>query len=94
MASTAHELIESIFSRVQSGVPGNVRYISTDQLKYLLDLIGKDEEGAALYKGNGGRLLWMPSGRHKYEIEGDMHSSRRKITRMMNIQPSSAGLLF
>lgn len=91
---TAHDLIDSIFSRPQASVPGNVRYISIDQHRYLLDLIGANDEGSCLRSTYGGKLLWAPSGRHKYEIEGDMHSPRRKITRYANLEPSTAGTLF
>lgn len=93
MARTAHDLIESIFSRPQASVPGNVRYISVDQLSYLLDLIGRGD-GATLQLGSGGRLYWTPQGNHRFEIEGDIHAPRRKVTRYVQFDPGAAGSLF
>ncbi len=42
---TAFDLIDSIFSRVQREMPGNVRLVTPDQVKFLYDLIGADPEG-------------------------------------------------
>lgn len=92
---TAHELIESIFRRAQPGLPGNMRRITTSQLKYLRDLIGADEEGAAVTRGLSNSLVWMPSGRHKYVLTEDpTGGNRHTLTRMSNLVASDAGSLF
>ena len=74
-------------------MPGNVRYISVGQLSYLLDLIGRGD-GSALRLGAGGRLYWTPPGEHRFEIEGDIHAPRRKVTRYVQFDPGSVGTLF
>ena len=92
---TAHELIEDIFRRPQRGVAGNERRITMKQLVYLRDLIGQDEEGAAVKPGRGLSLVWMPSGRTKFVLTEDpTGGDKHTITKYMNLVPSGAGELF
>ena len=79
---TAHDLIDSIFSRPQEGVAGSMRNITPRQLVFLNNLIGKDDEGGAVTRGSGNSLVWMPRGPHKYVITedptgGDKHTLMR-----------------
>lgn len=90
----AHDLIASIFARVQDGVPGNVRRITRAQLGYLRNLIDQDEEGGAVQSGGPGVTVWKPSGRNKYILTEDLRGERHTLTRVANIAPSSSGLLF
>lgn len=48
LTRTAIDLINSIFSRPQSGVAANARCITRPQLELLRRLIGEDEEGGAM----------------------------------------------
>jgi hypothetical protein len=96
---TAHGLIDDIFSRVQDG-PGNERVISADQLTYLRNLIGADEEGSAFTEGKLGGFGWTPSGRHKYivsvkdvMVKGKLKTIR-KLIRLSNLAPSDEGCFF
>jgi hypothetical protein len=91
---TAHQLIDSIFSRPQMWLPGNMRRITRAQLDFLVNLIDEDEEGGAVEKGSGSSLVWMPSGRHKYVITEDASGGKHTLTRMSNLVASSAGRLF
>jgi hypothetical protein len=87
---TAHDLIASIFSRVQPGVPGHERRITLEQLNYLESLIGQDDEGSAYKPYGPEQMAWAPSGRTKFII----CRSPRKITKMANLQASASGRLF
>jgi len=92
---TAHDLIDSIFSRAAwGGVAPNVRRITPEQLCYLRDLIGADPEGGAAKPGAPGSLVWMPSGRHKYILTEDLHGTKHTLTRLSNICASESGRLF
>lgn len=91
---TAHELIGSIFSRVQDGVAPNMRRITRAQLDYLLTLIGRDEDGGAMKRGDGGSIIWMPTGRNKYVITEDPRGNRHTLTRLIALAPVDAGRLF
>jgi hypothetical protein len=93
---TAHDLIDSIFSRPQQSVAGNIRYISEDQRKFLTDLIGQDSEGGSVTRGAGGSLVWVPSGRHKYVLTENVTIGRKPHTlmRLSNIIASETGRLF
>jgi hypothetical protein len=92
---TAHDLIESIFSRVQWNMPANVRRITVDQLKWLRDLIGRDPEGGAVTGGSMNSLVWMPSGRHKYVITEDpTGGTKHTLARLSNLVASDEGRLF
>ena len=91
---TAFDLIDSIFSRHQDGVPGNMRRVSREQLNYLRDLIGADPEGAAVTKGTAGSVVWMPSGRNKYVLTEDLIGKKHTLTRLSNIVASETGRLF
>lgn len=92
---TAHQLIESIFSRVQEGVPGNVRRITQPQFDYLRQLIDADEEGAAVRNGPGGSIVWTPSGRDKYVLAAPLPGRKLgTLTRLSNLAPSGMGSLF
>jgi hypothetical protein len=90
----AHDLIDSIFSRPQTGVAGNVRVITRAQLDFLTGLIGEDEEGGAVQRGLNGSFVWMPSGRHKYVITVDLRGNRHTLTRLSNIAAAASGSLF
>jgi hypothetical protein len=91
---TAHDLIASIFSRVQPGVAGNIRNITSAQVDYLRDLIGKDEEGGAVQPGRGRGFAWLPSGRDKYVVAEEPGGDRFTLTRMSNLVASGSGRLF
>ncbi len=92
---TAHELIESIFSRPQQKMPGNVRRITPAQLGYLRDLIGQDEEGGAVTGGAGGSLVWKPRGRHKYILTEDpTGGEKHTLTKLTTLDASGTGKLF
>jgi hypothetical protein len=92
---TAHDLIDSIFSRPPwLGMPGNIRHLTPDQLDFLLKLIGKDEEGGAVQWGTGRSLVWTPSGRHKYIVTEDPGGRKHTLTRLANSVASESGRLF
>jgi hypothetical protein len=91
---TAHQFIDDIFSRPQRNVAGNMRYVTERQFNWLKDLIGQDEEGAAVKNGINGGLVWLPSGRWKYVLSYDPGSGRRALTKLASPMPSSAGSLF
>ena len=92
---TAFDLIDSIFARVQPGMPGNMRRITPRQLKYLRDLIGADPEGGAVKDGGRGSLVWMPAGRTKYVLTEDpIGGEKHTLTKMGNLRPSAEGRLF
>jgi len=55
---TAFDLIDSIFSRVQDGMPSNMRRVTPGQFAYLRDLIGRDPEGGAVHKGMNGSIIY------------------------------------
>jgi hypothetical protein len=90
---TAHELIDSIFSKPQGG-PGHLRRITRRQLDYLRSLIEADEEGGAVREGAPGSLIWMPMGRWKYVLTEDRLGDKHMLTRLGNIVPSGTGKLF
>ena len=92
---TAYDLIDSIFARPARGVDGSSRRITTAQLDYLIDLIGRDEEGAAIQRGRGKSLVWMPSGRNKYVVTEDpTGGDKHTLARLANFVPSGQGRLF
>jgi hypothetical protein len=91
---TAFDLIDSIFSRHQEGVAGNVRNISPEQFQYLSDLIDADPEGGAVRRGQGDSFIWMPSGRHKYALTRFAGSRRCTLTKFSTIDASAMGRLF
>jgi hypothetical protein len=92
---TAHDLIDSIFSRGQEGIAGNMRRITAGQLKYLRDLIDANPEGAAVTRGAPGSLIWMPSGRYKYVITEDPTGGKKHtLTQLSSLAPSDEGMLF
>jgi len=91
---TAHELIAQWFARPQAGVVSNLRFITTAQIDLLRELIGEDEEGAALQRGSGRSFVWKPSGRNKYVVTEGPEGKRNTIMRLANIVPSAAGSLF
>ncbi len=91
---TAHDLIASIFGRVQDGMPGNMRRITRAQLDFLVRLIGEDQEGGAMQASGPGVSAWTPSGRNKYIIREDLRGNRHVLERMANIVPTGVGLLF
>lgn len=91
---TAHDLIASIFSRVQGNMPGNKRGISCAQLDFLRRLIGEDEDGGAMQPDGPGRSIWMPAGRHKYVITEDLRGKRHTLERLSNLTPAGSGRLF
>lgn len=91
---TAHELIAQWFSRSQAGVVSNMRFITSAQLDLLRQLVGEDEEGAALQRGLGRSFVWTPSGRNKYVVTEGPGGKRNTIVKLANIVPSAAGSLF
>jgi hypothetical protein len=91
---TAHDLILDLFSRPQSGVASNMRFITERQFNWLKDLIGADDEGSAVTGGMNGGLVWMPSGRWKYVLTFEPGSGKRSIMKLASVAPSAAGSLF
>lgn len=92
---TAFDLIDSIFSRPQTGIAGNMRRVTPAQLKYLRDLIGADPEGGHVRNGGPGSLVWMPSGRHKYVLTEDpTGGDKHTLTRLSNLIGTESGRLF
>lgn len=78
---TAFELIDSIFSRPQKGLPPNRRVITREQRRYLEDLIGQDEDGGAIKQGPSGSVVWSPKGRFRYVIGDDPESGKLSLMR-------------
>jgi hypothetical protein len=91
---TAHDLIVDIFSRVQGGVPSNMRRITGRQLNLLRTLIGEDKESRAAESGGPGVTIWTPPGRDKYVITEDLRGKHHSLTRLANIGNSGTGMLF
>lgn len=92
---TAQDLIESIFSRPQGWVSGDVRRITPDQLKFLRDLIAADPERDQVHNGQGGSLVWSPAGHRKYVLTEDPNGGKRHtLTRLSCIEASTMGSLF
>lgn len=91
---TAFDLIDSIFARVQGGMPGNMRRITPAQLIYLRNLIDADPEGGAVTRGSPGSLVWMPAGRTKYVLTEDLRGNKHTLTKFANIVASDTGRLF
>jgi len=92
---TAHDLIDSIFGRAQVFAGANVRHITEDQLKYLRDLILKDPEAAKARNGQGGSLVWMPAGKHKYVLTEDLAGGKRHtLTKISHIEAEGQASLF
>jgi hypothetical protein len=91
---TAHDLIASIFARVQASMPGDARMITTDQLVFLRDLIGRDEEGSATRKDGPNVEIWAPMGRWKYRIEERPGQRLHKLSRFGSLIPAASGMLF
>jgi hypothetical protein len=91
---TAHELIAQWYQRPQAGVVSNMRFITVAQIDLLRDLIGEDEEGAAVERGMGRSFVWKPSGRNKYVVTEGQGGKRNTILKLANVVPSAAGSLF
>ncbi|HKE23429.1 MAG TPA: hypothetical protein VKB88_13775 [Bryobacteraceae bacterium] len=98
---TAQELVADIFSRQQEGVASNMRYVTVAQIDYLRGLIEQEDEFAqasgqpgAIRAGRGRSFTWLPAGRDKYVVTEGEGGRRNTITRLANLQPSSAGTLF
>lgn len=92
---TARELIDDIFGRAQQGMPGNMRRITVDQLKFLRDLIDEDTDSGAVTRGDGGSMVWMPSGPHKYVVTEDPNGGKKHtLTKLLNLVASESGRLF
>lgn len=91
---TAHEFIAQIYSRPQTGVASNMRFITSAQLDLLQTLICEDEEGSAMRRAAGRSFVWAPSGRSKYIVTEGQGGRRNTITRLANIVASPAGSLF
>lgn len=91
---TAFDLIDSIFSRVQLGMPGHQRRVSPEQYDYLRALIEADPEGGAFRVHGPGEMIWMPSGRHKYILTQEGPGRKRMLTKMSSLNASAMGRLF
>lgn len=93
---SAHGFIAEIFSRVQTGVAGNMRYLTKAQFDRVVQEIGQDTECGAVKNGLNGGLVWMPSGRWKYVLahQPGFQRDRYAITRMAAAEPNGAGRLF
>lgn len=90
---TALELIDDIFSRPQSGVAGDVRRITRDQVKYLRDLIEKEAPAARIQSDAPGSLIWSPAGRHRYILTEDLRGNRHTLARESKVSSADCGLL-
>ncbi len=90
----ARELVESILRRPQAGVADNMRFITREQMVYVLDLIAKDEEAAALRRGAGNSFVWSPSGRDRYVVTEDFRPDRHTLTKVKSLVPEGVGSLF
>lgn len=90
---TAFDLIDSIFSRVQPGMPGNMRRITQAQYDYLRNLIDGDPEGGALKPDGPGKMLWTPAGRTKYLLTDGTYG-QRALVKMASLTAAATGRLF
>lgn len=90
---TARELIDSIFSRVQSG-SGDVRFVTRPQLVLLRKLIDEDEYGEGALPQGLGVSVWKPPGRYKYTITEDLEGNKHSLTRSGSIETAGMASLF
>lgn len=93
---TAHDLIDSIFSRPPWGnMPENMRGLTPRQLKKLNELIDEDAESAAQRRGRGLSTVWAPPGAHKYIVTEDpLGGEKHTLTKLANLGESNEGMLF
>ena len=91
---TANDLIESIFKRVQHGRPTHIRVITSDQLKYLRDLIGQDRESGAVRSEGPNVTVWAPQGQYKYIITEVVNGKGHTLARRSNVDEEETGSLF
>ncbi|HEV2133806.1 MAG TPA: hypothetical protein VGR47_06040 [Terracidiphilus sp.] len=83
---TPHDLIGSIFARAQDGVAPDVRRITSDQLKYLRDLIVRDAEAGKLRRDGAHREAWDCAGKWRYAIEETPGGKLHRLTRARRIE--------
>lgn len=91
---TAIELIDSIFSRPQRGVAGEVRRITDPQLKYLCDLVEGDKEKSAVRAGRGRSFVWSPEGAYQYVVTENIVSEKHTLMRVLKVIPEDTADLF
>jgi len=93
---SAHGFIAEIFSRVQTGVAGNMRFLTKAQFDRIVQEIGQDPECGSVKNGLNGGLVWMPSGRWKYVLAHEPGSKcdRYAITKLGAPAETRAGSLF
>ncbi len=91
---TAHGFIDQLFSRPQQGVASNMRFLTVGQIDLLWNLVGQDEEGAAVQRGRGRSFIWAPSGRRKFVVTEGEGGKKNTILVLGNVRPSAAATLF
>ena len=92
---TASDFISQIFGRPGYGHASNVRALTDAQLGLMLELIGQDKDGAAVRRGAGRSVTWMPSGSWNYVITEDpLGRGKNTIKKVGDLRPSGAGSLF
>jgi len=89
---TARGLIDSIFTRAQPGVAGNVRRITLPQLDLLRRLIAEDREAGAMHADGLGVAVWKPAGREKFVITEDLRGDRHTLARAPNFSATMGSL--
>lgn len=91
---TAHQLIEDIFSRQQSNVASNMRYITAPQFELLEKLIREDRDAGQVKRGMNGGFTWMPRGHFKYVLSQNPDGTRRSLMRLNAETVTESGSLF
>jgi hypothetical protein len=98
---TAAYLISEIFSRVQRGLPSNLRRLSQRQFDSLLVMISvEDSKGvsqgkpSAVRQGDHGGLVWCPRGDYQYVISEGANGAKRTIVRLVCVGAGGSGSLF
>lgn len=89
---TATDLINSIFSRHQDGVPVNQRRITQGQYDFLAKLVSEGPEAGAFRPYGPGEMVWAPRGRHKYILTEAAPGRKRTLTRLNNVAAEAASL--
>ena len=87
----AWDLIESIYARPQRELPGNVRRITGQQLKYLRDLIDRDYPGELRADGPW-RQVWPPHGAHRYALIEDPAGKNHRREKFCGVGELSGSL--
>ena len=91
---TAHGLIADIFSRQQTNVESDKRYITAAQFELLTKLIAESEDSGAVKRGMNGGFVWSPRGRWKYVLSQNPDGTRRALMRLRAGPVEESGRLF